>query len=122
MSAHSKMLIKTVIVTVLLAIMSVCLLGYVLHYGSGIFREFQAAVLSVDWMLVVCLAFWCGSFIYLTFSRADWPLVGLLLIAITAYTISYKASPQAADAIILLMRNTVPAEGRWKMEDGRLGD
>jgi len=85
-----------------LAIVSVCLFGYVLHYESGICREFQAALLSVQWMLLVCMAVWCGAFLFLTFSRRDLPLIGLLLIAISVYFIGYTAAARAADAIILL--------------------
>jgi hypothetical protein len=87
---------------VTLAILSVCLFGYVLHYESGIFREFQAALLSAQWMLLVCIAVWCNSFIFLTFSRSDLPLIGLLLIAIAAFFIGYAASLWTTDAIILL--------------------
>jgi hypothetical protein len=85
-----------------LAIVSACLLGYVLNSQSGIFREFEAAMLSVQWMLLVCIAVWCGTFIFLTFSLNDWPLIGLLLIAIVAFFVSYATSWRAADAIILL--------------------
>jgi len=101
-SAHSQMLIRTAIVTVPLAIVAVCLFGYFLHSQSGIFREFQAALLSLQWILLVCLAVWCGSFIFLTFNLNDLPLIGLLLIAIAAYFINYGASWRGMDAVILL--------------------
>ncbi len=96
------MLIKAAIVALLLVIVSVCLFGYVLNFQSGIFREFQAAVLSVEWMLLACMAVWCGTFLFLTFSQNDWPLISLLLITIAAYFISYTESWRAAEAIILL--------------------
>jgi hypothetical protein len=86
----------------LLAIVSLCLFGYVLHYQSGIFREFEVAFLSLQWMLLVCMAVWCGSFIFLTFSLNDLPLIGLLLIAIIMYFIGEAASWKIADAVILL--------------------
>ena len=89
-------------VALLFAIVSICLFGYVLHSHSGIFREFEAALLSVEWMLLVCLAVWCGTFLLLTFSLKDLPLIGLLLIAIVAFSINYAASSRAADAVILL--------------------
>jgi hypothetical protein len=85
-----------------LAIVAVCLFGYVLRSHSGIFREFQAALLSVEWMLLACLVVWCGTFIFLTFIWADWPLIGLLLIGIAAYFIGYAASSREADTIIFL--------------------
>ena len=67
MSAHSHVLIRTAIVTMLLAIVAVCLFGCVLNSQSGIFREFQMALLSVQWMLLVCLVVWCCTFLVLTF-------------------------------------------------------
>jgi hypothetical protein len=85
-----------------LAIVAVCLSGYVLHSQSGIFREFQDVLLSLQWMLLVCMAIWCGTFLFLTFSLNDLPLIGVLLIAIAAYFIGYAASQPAVDAIILL--------------------
>ncbi len=121
-----------IVVTLLLATVCVCLWGYVLNSQSEIFREFQAALLSVEWMLLVCLAIWCGTFIFLTFSRKDWPLIGLLLTAIFAYFVSYAGSSRAPDAIILLAGVTIgkgtqfllKADGRCKMEDGKrtIGD
>ena len=52
-------------------------------------------------MLLVCLAVWFSTFLFLTFSRKDLPLIGLLFIAIAAYFIGYAASREP-DAIILL--------------------
>jgi len=86
----------------LLTVASVCLFGYVLCFQNGIFREFQAALLSVEWMLPACLAVWCGTFLFLTFNRKDLPLIGLLLIAIAAFFIGYAATSRETDAIILL--------------------
>ena len=114
-------------ITLPLAIVSIYLLGYVLHYENSIFREFQIALLSVEWMLLVCLAVWCGSFIFLKFSLKDLPLIGLLLIAISVYFIGYTPPARAADAIILLAGVTMgrgtqfllKADGRSKMEDGK---
>ena len=89
-------------VLLLLATVAVCLLGYVLQHQSGIFREFQAVLLSLQWMLLVCLVVWCGTFLFLTFSRKDWPLLGLLLVAIVHYFTVASEFVRAADAIILL--------------------
>jgi prepilin-type N-terminal cleavage/methylation domain-containing protein len=109
-----------------LAIMSVCLFGVALNSHGEIFREFQAILLSVQWMLLVCLAVWCGSFIFLTFTWNDLPLIGLLLIAIIMYFIGYAWDSTLTDAIVLLAGVTagrgtqflLKADGRWKMEDG----
>jgi hypothetical protein len=75
-------------IALLLVIVSVCLFGYVPNSKSAIFREFEGELLSVQWMPLVCLAVWFGTFIFLTFSLNDLPLIGLLLIAIVAYFIS----------------------------------
>lgn len=99
-----KQLVKSAL---LLAMMSVCLLGYVLHSQSGIFREFQTALLQERLLLLFCLAVGCGSFIFLTFSQKDLPLIGLLLIAVAAFFISQAANRPATDAIILLAGMTL---------------
>jgi hypothetical protein len=39
-------------VVLLLVIVSLCLFEFVLHRQSGIFLEFEAALLSVQWMLL----------------------------------------------------------------------
>src|SRR5665213_1922032 len=112
-------------ITLPLAIVVLCLFGLALSGHSGIFREFQVALLSLQWMLLVCLAVWCGTFLFLTFSRKDLPLVGLLLIAIVLYYINYAASSRATDAIIFLAGMTVGrgarfalmGDGRWKIGD-----
>lgn len=120
------MFFRLVKIVLPLAGIALCLFGYVLHFQSGIFREFEAVFLSVEWMLLVCMVIWCGTFIFLSFSLKDWPLIGLLLIAIAAYFIGYTASSRAADAIILLAgvtlgrwtRFALEADGRWQMADG----
>jgi len=93
---------KLIKIALPLAIVSVCLFEYVLYSHSGVFREFEAALLSVQWMPLVCIAIWCGSFILLTFSLKDWLLIGILFIAIAAFFIGYVTSSRAADAIVLL--------------------
>jgi O-antigen ligase len=84
-----------------LAIVALFLFGQTLYGYYNVFREFQTALLSVQWMLLVCLSLWCVTFIFLTFSLKDLPLIGLLLIAIATYFIGTADHP-AADAIILL--------------------
>jgi O-antigen ligase len=85
-----------------LMIVAFCLFEYVLHRQSGIFREFVAILLSLQWMLLVCIAIWCAGFLFLTFSLNDLPLIGLLLITIVAYFIGYATPTPATDAITLL--------------------
>jgi hypothetical protein len=86
----------------LLAVVGLFLFGYILNSQSGVFREFQAALLSLPWMLLVCVAIWCGTFFFLTFSLKDVPLIGLLLIVVAMYFISYAASQPVRDALVLL--------------------
>jgi len=73
-----------------------------LHYQTHTFLEFEATLLSIDWMPLVCLSVWSGTFLFLTFSLKDLPLIGLLLIAITVYFIGEAAASRELDAIILL--------------------
>ena len=107
MSAHSKMSTRTAILALLPAIVSVCLFGYVLNFHNGIFHEFQAALIQVQWMLQVCLAVWFGTFVFLTFSLQDLPLIALLLIATASFFISQAAARPAMDASILLAGATL---------------
>jgi len=100
-------------IALLLAIVSVCLFGYILHCQSGIFREFEAVLLSLQWMLLVCLAVWCGTFFFLTFGLNDLPLIGLLLIAITAYFVGYAEPWLEPDALTLLAGVTLGKGARF---------
>jgi hypothetical protein len=111
-----KMLLK---LTLLLAMMVFLLFGFVWYRQSGIFRECEAALLSLQWMLLACLAVWCGSFLLLTFNLKDLPLVGLLLIAIIAYFIGYVAASPATDAIILLACVTLGKGARFFLKSGK---
>jgi hypothetical protein len=98
-----------------LVIVVLCLFGQTLNRYCGIFREFQAALLSADWMLLGCLTIWCGTFIFLTFSRKDWSLITLLLIAIFVYFIGHAESWRAADAANLLAGVTL-GNRRWRLQ------
>jgi O-antigen ligase len=100
-------------ITLPLAFVFVCFFGYVLHCQIGIFREFQAALLSVQWMLLVCLVIWCGSFIFLTFSLTDLPLIGLLFVAIIFYCTGYATSVRATDNVILMAVVTIGKGGNY---------
>ncbi len=105
--------------TLLLAMMVFWLFGFVWYRQSGIFRECEAALLSLQWMLLACLAVWCGSFIFLTFRHKDVPLIALLLIAIAAFFISYAASRPAVDAIILLAGVTLGKGTQFLLQGGK---
>jgi len=79
-----------------------CLFGQALDFYCVIFRELEAALLSVQRMLLACLAFWCGTFIFLTFNQKNWPLIGLLLVAIIVYFSGDVEDFKTSGAIILL--------------------
>jgi hypothetical protein len=107
-------------VTLLLAVAAFCLFEFMLHHQSDIFREYEAAFLSLEWMLLACLAVWGGTFLFLTFSMTDLPLIGLLLIAIAAYCIGQAARP-ATDALTLLFGVTLGKGARLLLkEEGRM--
>jgi O-antigen ligase len=89
-------------VTLLLTIVVFCSFEFVLHRQSSIFHGIEAILLQIQWMLLIPMVVWCVSFVFLTFSLNDLPLIGLLLIAIAAYFIGYVVSSRATDAIILL--------------------
>lgn len=96
------MLIRTAIIVLVLTVVSICLLGHVLHAQSKIFRESQASLLSLQWMQMICIAVWCETFLLLTFSLNDLPLMGLLVIAVAMYFVGYVTTWQMSDAITLL--------------------
>ncbi len=106
-----------------LIIVASCLFGRAFSDRCPLFREFQSALLSADWMLLVCLTIWCGTLILLTFTRKDWPLIGLLSVVIIWYCIGSTAASRALDAVILLVclilgrgaGFVLKAEGRWPM-------
>jgi hypothetical protein len=110
----------------LLVLAAFSLFEFMLHWQSETFREDAALVLSLQGMLLACLALWCGTFLLLTFGLNDLPLIGLLLIVIAAYFIAQAARP-ATDALTLLAGVTLgrgasfalKENGKWKMEDGR---
>src|SRR5450631_2100109 len=100
--ANGEVMKKSPINIVLpLAIVTLCLLGQALSGHCVFIRDFQAALLSADWMLLVCLVVWCGTFVFLTFSRNNWPLIGLLSIATAIFFIGYTKSLRALDALTL---------------------
>jgi O-antigen ligase len=110
-----KALIKP---TLLLAIVALCLFEFVLDRQIGMFREFEFVLLETQWMLLVCLAVWCGTFLFLTFSLKDLPLIGLLLIAIAAYFISQTENSPATDTITILFGVTLGRAIRFFVYSG----
>ena len=107
-------------VALLLTIAAFCLFEFMLCRHGSIFRVFEATLLSLQWMLLVCITVWCACFLFLTFSLNDLPLIGLLLIVIAVYFIGYTASSRAVDAILLLFCVTLGKGARFflKAESG----
>jgi hypothetical protein len=99
-----------------LAIVALCLFGHMLSRYFGICHEFEAALLSVRWMLLLWIVVWCGSLFLLKFSVNDLPLIGLLLVAIASCFIGDAASQPSADAIILLAGVTLGKGARVFLE------
>ena len=91
----------SIILALSFLILIIFILGYTLQNQSGIFKDFEASLLSVQWMLPACISVWCSTFLFLTLNLNDLPLIGLLLIAMAAYFIGYTGLPPV-DAIILL--------------------
>jgi O-antigen ligase len=104
-------------VALLLTITALCLFEFMLHRQSGFFRKSEAALLSLQWMLLVCIAVWCGSFLFLSFGVKDLPLIGLLLIAVIAYFIS-----NSGDAIILLFAMTLGRGASFALRQNEEGE
>jgi hypothetical protein len=108
----------------LLAISALWLFGFVLERQSETFQRFEAALLSLQWTLPVCLVVWCGAFLLLTFNPRDLPLIGLLAIAVVWYFLD-RAGP-SMDGMTLLfgvtmgkgLRYALSPYGSSKMEDG----
>ena len=107
-------------------IVGLCLFGRAFCSRYTLLHDFLAALLSADRMLIVCLSIWYGSFIFLTFCWKDFPLIGLVLIAIVTFFISYSASQPAIDCFMFLAGMTLgkgatfalKADGRWKIAGG----
>ena len=74
-----------------------------LHHLNGIFWDFTATLLLVPWLLMFCLCFWCGVFLYLTFVLSGVWLVGFLLTAVTACFLEVNSRPVAHDVSLLLI-------------------
>jgi hypothetical protein len=104
-----------------------CLFELMIHRQSETFREYAAMVSSLQGALLLCMAVWCGAFLVFSFGWNDWPLIGLVLIAIVAYFMGIGARP-ATDALTLLFGVTLgrgsgvllrlKAKGQRLKEDG----
>jgi hypothetical protein len=94
-----KKLIKPV---VLLAITMFCLIEFALYCQSDVIKMVEDVLLQTRWMLLACLAVWCGTFLVLTFSLKDLLLIGLLFIAIM-----YFIHLSVIDAIMLFSGATL---------------
>jgi hypothetical protein len=91
-----------IIVILPLAITALCLFWHTSSRYCGICHEFETALLSVRWVLLLWITVWGGSLFLLKFNANDLPLIGLLLIAIAVCFIGDTASQPTANAIIFL--------------------
>jgi hypothetical protein len=101
-----------------LALVFICLFEFTLNRQSETFREYAVAFLSLQSLvLLACLAVWCGTFLFLTFSLNDVLLIGLFFIAIASYFIGTTARP-AMDALTLLFGVTLGKGAQFLFKGG----
>ena len=101
----------------LLVTVACCLFQFMLHRQCETFREYEAAFLSLQSLVMACLGFWCASFIWLTFNRQDLPLIGLLIIAIGFRFLDQAVNP-SRDALTLLAGVTLGKGARFALKSG----
>ena len=101
-----------------LVALGVCLFGFMLHRQSGIFREFEAAFLSLQCVMVAYFGFWCAVILFLTFSLKDLWLIGLLLITILVCFAGQTDGRRGMDAIMLLFGTTLGKGARCLLYGG----
>lgn len=109
----------------LLATVAFLIFEVVLNRQSPLLCSFEAALLSLSMMLLVCLVVWCGTFIFLTFNLDDLPLLGLLIIAIAASFIGSAVTWREPDVVTLSAGITLGKaaqlflkDRKWKAEGG----
>ena len=85
---------------------SFCLLELELRRESITYSEYAAAIGSSEGLLLACLALWCSTFLLITFRRNDWPLLGMLAVAIGAHLIEGLNRP-SMDLCLLLFGVTL---------------
>jgi hypothetical protein len=68
-----------------------------------IFKNFEELLLSVQFMLMICLMVWCASIILLKFAINDLLLICLLLIAAIFYFLGYVQPWRKPDALGLFV-------------------
>ena len=99
------------VATLLLAITSVCLFGYFLHYHSSLFRDIEATLASFHVALLICVAAWLAFLFIVSFSLSDLLVIGLLFF-------SYLADSPATGAAILLGTAALGRGARVALEVG----
>ena len=87
-------------ITVLLMIVAFCLFSFVLEQRNEVFREFEDNLFQTQSMVLMCLGVWSVSLSLLKFKFYDFPLLALLLIAITVYFVD-NAQPEPAALTLL---------------------
>ncbi len=77
----------------LLLVAAFCLFEFSLHRHVNLVREYESVFLSLRWMLLSCLAVWCGVLIFLTRQTRNWLLIGFLLFASILYFFAKNPGP-----------------------------
>jgi hypothetical protein len=90
-------------VTLLLLVTAFCLFEFSLHRHVNLAREYESVFLSLRWMLLSCLAVWCGVLIFLTRQTLDGLLIGFLLFVTILYFFAKNPSP---DVLLLIFGAT----------------
>ncbi len=93
---------KLIRVTVLLLIVTVCLLGFMLQRRTNILRGFEAVIQTHQVMCVLVLTVCCGGVMYLTFVPRDALLICMLIIAVAVYFIGQTENQLPEDALTIL--------------------
>jgi len=108
-------------ISLLLVLVFFCLFEFSLYQQSRIFREYTTAILSLKWMLLVCLLLWSGAFLFLTCRWNDLLLLIFLLVIITEFFVNYS-SRTAADILTFLFGVTLGKGASLLLRNGNLSE
>ncbi|MGH7941791.1 MAG: O-antigen ligase family protein, partial [Limisphaerales bacterium] len=106
----------------LLLVIAFCLVRLALARHWGIFGEQQFELLELNTPTLVCLLAWSGALIFLTFTLTDLWLLGLLLIATSAYFFGDSRPWAGLDALSLIAGVTVGRAAKFILSSGNSHD
>lgn len=104
-----------------LAMTASCLFESWLNRESDVFAGFEAAFQQTRWILLICLAVWFSAFLLLTFRLNDLPLVGLVLVAVSACLVQHPSSGPAKEAMTILATVTLGRGAKTLLNRERRG-